>query len=157
VKCPYCERDSEVIGSRPMQDGIRRRKCTACGRRFTTHERLAPIEVRVTKAGDRGTENFQPEKIRRAVERVARGGPLTARDGVEVALRIKMELIDARRTTVRSGEIAAAVHRLLDTPDADAARRFAVDCTMAAGEVVFDRGEPAGEKEEEKGEQFGLF
>ena len=156
MKCPYCERSSKVIDSRPMQDGIRRRReCTACGRRFTTHERLAPIEVRVTKAGDRGSENFQPDKIRHAVERVAKGGPLTARDAVEVALRIEMELIDAGRTTVRSGEIAAAVHRLLEELDADAARRFAADYTLTAGEVVFDRGEPAEEQGE--GEQFGLF
>jgi transcriptional repressor NrdR len=141
-----------------MQEGIRRRReCTACGRRFTTHERLAPVEVRVTKAGDRGSENFQPEKIRRAVQRVSKGGPLTARDAVEVALRIEMELIDAGRTSVRSGEIAAAVHRLLEELDPEAARRFAADYTMAAGEVVFDLGEPAGEREEERGEQFGLF
>ena len=157
MKCPYCERASKVIDSRPIPDGIRRRReCAACGRRFTTHERLAPIEVRVTKAHARPNENFQPEKIRRVVERVAQGGPLTPRDAVEVALRIEMELIDAGRASVTSGEIAAAVHRLLEELDGDAARRFAADYTTAEGDVVFDRGEPVEEPNEE-GEQFGLF
>lgn len=157
MKCPYCERASKVIDSRPIPDGIRRRReCTACGRRFTTHERLAPIEVRVTKAGDRPNENFQPEKIRRVVERVSKDGPLTPRNAVEVALRIEMELLDAGRSAVTSGQIADAVHRLLEELDGEAARRFAADYTTPEGEVIFDRGEPAEEREEE-GEQFGLF
>ena len=157
MKCPYCERPSKVVDSRPIPDGIRRRReCTGCGRRFTTHERLAPVEVRVIKAEGRDNEDFDPQKISRAVERVARSGPLRRRDAVDVARRIEMELVDARRSSVRSGEIATLVHRLLGELDPEAARRFAADYLTAEGEVVFDRG--AGEGEDEEGdEQFGLF
>ena len=157
MKCPYCERPSKVVDSRPIPDGIRRRReCTGCGRRFTTHERLAPVEVRVIKSDGRSNEDFDPAKIARAVERVAGEGPLRRRDAVDVARRIEMELVDARRSSVRSGEIAALVHRLLGELDPAAARRFAADYLTAEGEVVFDRGaalEVGGEEEE----QIGLF
>ena len=44
VRCPYCrENDDKVVDSRTGEDGAairRRRECLACGRRFTTYERL---------------------------------------------------------------------------------------------------------------------
>ena len=44
MKCPYCENeDSKVIDSRHTEDGHairRRRECEACGRRFTTYEKV---------------------------------------------------------------------------------------------------------------------
>jgi len=159
VKCPYCQRSSKVVDSRPMPDGIRRRRqCEGCGRRFTTHERLAPVEVRVTKARDRPAEEFDPGKIVRAVERVGGGGVVGRREGVDVARRIEMELVDAGRTSVRSGQIAAMVHRLLEELDPEAARRFAADYTTADGIVVFDRGEVGKKRGRREGEeQIGLF
>ena len=157
MKCPYCERPSKVVDSRPIPDGIRRRReCTGCGRRFTTHERLAPVEVRVVKAEGRDGEDFDRTKIARAVQRVIRGGPLRPRDAADIALRIEVELVDARRSSVRSGEIAALVHRLLGELDHDAARRFAADYMTADGDVVFDRA-PGEGVDEEGEEQIGLF
>lgn len=159
MKCPYCQRPSKVVDSRPMPDGIRRRRqCEGCGRRFTTHERLAPVEVRVKKAGDRPAEEFDPGKIVRSVERVGRRGVVGRREAVEVARRIEMELVDAGRTSVRSGEIAALVHRLLEELDPEAARRFAADYTTADGVVLFDRGEARRKRGRREGEeQIGLF
>lgn len=157
MKCPYCERPSKVVDSRPIPDGIRRRReCSGCGRRFTTHERLAPVEVRVIKAEGRTNEDFDPAKIARAVGRVAGSGPLRPKDAVEIARRIEIELVDARRTSVRSGEIAALVHRLLGELDHEAARRFAADYVTADGDVDFDRGAGADAGEEGE-EQIGLF
>jgi transcriptional repressor NrdR len=44
VRCPFClVDDDKVVDSRPAEDGIavrRRRECLACGRRFTTQERI---------------------------------------------------------------------------------------------------------------------
>lgn len=44
MKCPYCHANQDVIvDSRLREHGClvsRRRKCFACGRRFTTHERI---------------------------------------------------------------------------------------------------------------------
>lgn len=42
MKCPAChaENQAEVIDSRPRDEIYRRRKCLACGHRFTTYERI---------------------------------------------------------------------------------------------------------------------
>ena len=43
MKCPFCSyRDSRVVDSRAVDDGVsirRRRECPDCGRRFTTYEK----------------------------------------------------------------------------------------------------------------------
>ena len=53
MKCPYCGKDNtRVIDSRPADDGgsiRRRRECDACGRRFTTYEKVETIPVIVIK------------------------------------------------------------------------------------------------------------
>ena len=44
MKCPFCEnQDTRVIDSRHTEDGHairRRRECDACGKRFTTYEKV---------------------------------------------------------------------------------------------------------------------
>ena len=53
VRCPYCQTpDDKVVDSRPSDDGAairRRRECSACGRRFTTYERLEELPLMVVK------------------------------------------------------------------------------------------------------------
>ena len=45
MRCPFCQNpDTQVIDSRAPEEGYairRRRKCPACGKRFTTFERAA--------------------------------------------------------------------------------------------------------------------
>ena len=47
MKCPFCNQDNtRVVDSRPVEDtnSIRRRRlCDACGRRFTTYEKVESI------------------------------------------------------------------------------------------------------------------
>ena len=47
MRCPFCYvDDTRVIDSRPADDGCsirRRRQCDACGRRFTTYEKVETI------------------------------------------------------------------------------------------------------------------
>ncbi len=159
MQCPYCGRDSKVVDSRPIPDGIRRRReCTACGRRFTTHERLAPVEIRVAKAGGRPAEAFDRAKIARVVARVVGSGPLGASDAQAVALRIETDLVDARRSSVASWEIARSVHARLAELDAATAGRFAADYTDADGNPVFEPpAAPGDEERRSREEQFGLF
>jgi transcriptional repressor NrdR len=159
MQCPYCGHDSKVVDSRPIPDGIRRRReCTTCGRRFTTHERLAPVEIRVVKTGGRPAEAFDREKIARVVERVAASGPLGRADAQAVALRIETDLVDARRSSVESWEIARSVHDRLAELDRATAARFAADYADADGNPVFAPPTPPGEPERRaRQEQFGLF
>ena len=53
MKCPFCNQDdTRVVDSRPADDNSsirRRRLCDACGRRFTTYEKVETIPLVVIK------------------------------------------------------------------------------------------------------------
>jgi transcriptional repressor NrdR len=73
MRCPYCQHpDSDVIDTRKLHNGEtirRRRKCEACGRRFTTYERVEMVSITVVKKnGER--EPYDREKLMRG-ERTA--------------------------------------------------------------------------------------
>ena len=58
MRCPFCQNpDTQVIDSRAPEEGYairRRRKCPACGKRFTTFERAhLPIPAVVKRNGQR--------------------------------------------------------------------------------------------------------
>jgi len=67
VRCPFCrENDDKVVDSRVGEDGAairRRRECLACGRRFTTYERIDELGVVVRKR-DGTREPFDRQKLR---------------------------------------------------------------------------------------------
>jgi len=76
VRCPFCrENDDKVVDSRVGEDGAairRRRECLACGRRFTTYERVDEHGLVVVKR-DGTREPFDREKLRDGLERAASG------------------------------------------------------------------------------------
>ena len=74
MRCPYCrENDDKVVDSRVADDGgaiRRRRECLACGRRYTTYERVEEVALVVRKrSGD--SEPFDRAKLRAGIERAA--------------------------------------------------------------------------------------
>lgn len=70
MRCPYCnDEDLKVIDSRPMDElnAIRRRRqCEACGRRFTTFERVETIPLMIVKK-DNTREPYNRAKIEKGV------------------------------------------------------------------------------------------
>ncbi|HEY6680178.1 MAG TPA: transcriptional regulator NrdR, partial [Actinomycetota bacterium] len=66
MRCPWCQADDDrVVDSRPADGGgsiRRRRECAACGRRFTTFERIEEVGLVVTKR-DGTSEPFDREKL----------------------------------------------------------------------------------------------
>jgi len=76
VRCPFCrENDDKVVDSRTGEDGAairRRRECLACGRRFTTYERIDEQGLVVCKR-DGTREPFDRPKLRAGIERAATG------------------------------------------------------------------------------------
>src|SRR5579871_2425457 len=76
MRCPYCrENDDKVVDSRVSDDAAairRRRECLACGRRFTTYERVEDVSVLVRKRSGL-TEPFDRAKLRAGIERAASG------------------------------------------------------------------------------------
>jgi transcriptional repressor NrdR len=80
VRCPGCSSDDDkVVDSRSADDGAtirRRRECLACGRRFTTYERVEEVPLLVVKrSGDR--EPFDRAKVIAGVRAAAKSRPLT--------------------------------------------------------------------------------
>ena len=57
MRCPFCgHADSKVVDSRETKEGDairRRRECAGCGRRFTSYERIDPIQYMVIKKDGR--------------------------------------------------------------------------------------------------------
>ena len=75
MKCPRCGNgEDKVLDSRTARDGAairRRRECTACGCRFTTHEEIDRDEVIVVKRDGR-RQSFDRRKLEKGV-RIACG------------------------------------------------------------------------------------
>ncbi len=76
MRCPYCrENDDKVVDSRVAEDASairRRRECLACGRRYTTYERVEDVPVVVLKRSGAG-EPFDRAKLRAGIDRAATG------------------------------------------------------------------------------------
>lgn len=76
MRCPYCRaNDDKVIDSRPGDEGAairRRRECLACGRRFTTFERIEDLPLMVHKRSG-ALESFDRAKLQSGIERAATG------------------------------------------------------------------------------------
>lgn len=64
MKCPYClNLETKVTNKRESGEQIRRRReCLKCSKRFTTYEKIMPIERFVIKK-DRRRERFNRDKI----------------------------------------------------------------------------------------------
>ncbi len=66
MKCPYCAHpENRVIDSRLSKEGEairRRRECAACGRRFTSYERVEEVLPAVVKSDGR-REPFDRDKV----------------------------------------------------------------------------------------------
>ena len=83
MRCPHCgSTDDKVVESRTLANGDatrRRRKCTICGYRFTSYERLEEKQFMVIKQDGR-REPFDPHKIERGVQRALEKRPFSQMD-----------------------------------------------------------------------------
>ena len=127
MRCPSCASlDDKVVDSRTADDGAairRRRACLACGRRFTTFERIEEVALVVVK------RSGQREPFDRA--KLVAGLRAATKNRVGVAERVEGlagELEDALRLEgpeVTSHAIGLAVLERLRVVDEVAYLRFA--------------------------------
>jgi transcriptional repressor NrdR len=79
VRCPFCTADDDkVVDSRPADESAavrRRRECLACGRRYTTYERVEELPLVVVKRSG-VKEPFDAEKLRGGIERAVAGSAI---------------------------------------------------------------------------------
>jgi transcriptional repressor NrdR len=126
VRCPYCDaNDDKVVDSRLADDASairRRRECIACGRRYTTYERVEELPLVVRKRSGE-FEPFDREKLRSGIERAASG----RLDSVAVATLVATleEELRASGAEVSSERVGLGVLEHLRTLDPIAYLRFA--------------------------------
>jgi transcriptional repressor NrdR len=94
MRCPGCESlDDKVVDSRLAEDGAairRRRECLACGRRFTTYERLDDVPLLVVKrSGHR--EPWDRTKVVVGLQAAAKNRPLGDAQLEDLALQVEEE------------------------------------------------------------------
>ncbi|MCL6637886.1 MAG: transcriptional regulator NrdR, partial [Alicyclobacillus sp.] len=130
MRCPYCQADSSrVVESRASEDGAsmrRRRECLnpACGRRFTTYERVEQRPLMVVKK-DGKREEFSLEKLYRGLSKACEKRPISTGEVERVAERIERQLRLEFEREVPSAVIGERVMEELRGLDGVAYVRFA--------------------------------
>lgn len=127
VRCPACSNvDDKVVDSRMADDGAairRRRECLACGRRFTTFERLEDVPLVVAKrSGHR--EPFDRTKIVAGLRAAAKNRPVSDDQLDAVAAEVEETLRMAGGEPTSESVGRAVLDRLRDV-DEVAYMRFA--------------------------------
>ena len=126
MNCPFCGyRDSRVIDSRDVNDGIRRRRqCLSCDSRFTTYERLQPTGLFVIKK-DQRREEFSKDKLLSGLRKACEKRPLPTGAVDLLADDIEAELYNQGKAEVSSAVIGDVVMERLKSLDYIAYIRFA--------------------------------
>jgi transcriptional repressor NrdR len=118
--------DDKVVDSRTAEGGAatrRRRECLACGRRFTTFERVEEVALVVVKrSGVR--EAFDRAKITSGIRRAAKNRPLEEADIEAMAAAVE-EQVRLEGPEVQSEAVGRAVLDQLRAVDPVAYLRFA--------------------------------
>ncbi|NYT58176.1 transcriptional repressor NrdR [Alcaligenaceae bacterium] len=128
MKCPFCSSfDTQVIDSRVSEEGDtirRRRRCTACDRRFTTYERAELVMPAVVKRNGTRVE-FDINKLRASLSLALRKRPVSTEDVDAAVARIEENLLVSGLREVESGKVGELVMAELRKLDQVAYVRFA--------------------------------
>ncbi|MBC2770806.1 transcriptional regulator NrdR [Pusillimonas minor] len=128
MKCPFCNgSDTQVIDSRVSEEGDtirRRRRCTACERRFTTYERVELSMPAVVKRNGTRTE-FDLEKLRGSLKLALRKRPVSTEQVDAAVARIEENLLTSGKREVSTGYLGELVMNELIKLDQVAYVRFA--------------------------------
>jgi transcriptional repressor NrdR len=128
MRCPYCSHDeTAVVETRESDEGDvvrRRRRCTACDKRFTTYER-SEITLPTVVKKDGSRVEFDPAKLRASMMLALRKRPVST-EQVDAALeRIQEKLLATGAREVASARVGELVMRELKRIDKVAYVRFA--------------------------------
>jgi transcriptional repressor NrdR len=128
MRCPYCKADDDrVIDSRTSADGFairRRRVCRACGRRYTTYERVESAPLRVVKKNGERVE-FDRAKVMGGLSRAVEKRPVSVAQLEALVDRVERQVVEAFDREVPSKVIGELVMHELQRLDQVAYVRFA--------------------------------
>ncbi len=128
MKCPFCGfNDTRVVDSRMGKEGNnirRRRECSDCERRFTTHERVEEsLPMIVKKDGRR--ESFDRGKIIAGMKRACEKRPVPVTDIEKFVDSLEQALQESGEKEMDASRIGSAVMEALHEMDEVAYVRFA--------------------------------
>ena len=128
MKCPFCNQDNtRVVDSLPVDDNTairRRRMCDACGKRFTTYEKVETIPLIVIKK-DQNREQFDRSKIEAGVLRACHKRPVSAEQIHKLVDEVETEIFNLEEREIPSSVIGEIVMDKLKDLEAVAYVRFA--------------------------------
>ncbi len=120
MKCPYCGHlEDKVVDSRESREGEvirRRRECLACGRRFTSYERVDEIPYMVVKKDGR-RERFERQKLIAGLLKACEKRPVKVSALEAIADRVEgalQERPDREMSTTEIGHVVMQELRQLD-------------------------------------------
>lgn len=128
MKCPYCHKnDSQVIDTRDLPDGEgirRRRRCNACGQRFTTYERVQPVSLMIVKKDGR-REEYDRRKLLIGLQIACAKRPVSAVTIEQIINDVETALFNLGNTEVPAARLGELVLERLKDVDEVAYIRFA--------------------------------
>lgn len=167
MRCPFCRHPStSVVDSRAPKPGFvirRRRQCPACGKRFTTFERVAIAMPWIIKRGG-GRVEYNRAKLRGSMQLALRKRPVSSEriDAAVGAIEHKLSAMGERE--VRSSKLGELVLEALRGMDTIAWIRFAsvylnINDPKAFAEMIEQalREAPAAADEDAAGLETGEF
>jgi transcriptional repressor NrdR len=141
MRCPWCGTDDDrVVDSRPADGGAatrRRRECHACGRRFTTFERVEGVGLVVVKR-DGEMEPFDRDKVAAGIGKAIKNRPVTDEQVERVVDRVESRL-RRKGPEVTSQQVGVEVLASLAKLDQVAYMRFASVYKDFQGITDFER------------------
>lgn len=128
MNCPYCNNeDTNVLESRglPGAEGVRRRRqCKKCGKRFTTHEKLVNIDLKIIKKNGK-IEQYDRDKVSKGVMKACYKRKISRRQIENLVDEIETKLLTLNSTVVSASDIGRMVLTKLKGVDELAYMRFA--------------------------------
>ena len=128
MRCPFCNQDNtRVVDSRPVEDtnSIRRRRlCDACGKRFTTYEKIETIPLIIIKK-DNNREQYSRQKIENGIIRACYKRPVPAEKIQQAVNNIETKVFSLEEKEIPSSVVGELVMDELKDLDEVAYVRFA--------------------------------
>ena len=128
MKCPFCNQDdTRVVDSRPADDNSsirRRRLCDACGKRFTTYEKIEVPMFMVVKK-DARREVFDRNKVLNGIVKACEKRPVSMDQMEAMVSEIEKQLSNRMEKEVDSTYIGELIMEQLKQVDEVAYVRFA--------------------------------
>jgi transcriptional repressor NrdR len=123
--CPFCRNsETKVTDKRDSHEETRRRReCLSCKKRFTTYERVEPIDIRVIKKDGR-RENYSRDKLKIGIMKALEKRPVETEKIEKMIMKIE-EKLAKKGKEITSREIGELVMKSLKKLDKVAYIRFA--------------------------------